>query len=187
MTIAHDIQSIGFLTGIRESALVFPILLATHLAIIAAFGGMILMTDMRLLDLGLKSRPVSAVVGGVRIAKRFGFVLMVSVGLLLGLSEAEKYSINPFFWIKMTLLVCVLIHGAVFKSSVYDAAVAGKFDAPGSISKTARTAAWLSIIMWIAIPVMGRLIGYYEPKDKSNFPESPAKVLVVPAQQVASR
>lgn len=186
MTIAHDIQSIGFLTGIRESALVFPVLLTTHLAIIAAFGGMILMTDMRLLDLALKSRPVSDVVSGLRVWKRVGFVLMVSVGLLLGCSEAEKYSINPFFWIKMSLLVCVLIHAAVYRRSVYDDAVAGKFDGPAGIPQRARTAAILSLILWVCIPVMGRLIGYYEPKDKNNPPAeliSPAP----PPTAVASR
>ena len=182
MGIAHAIQSVGFLTQIRESALVFPVLLSTHLAIIAAFGGMILMTDMRLLNLALTSRPVSDVVQGVRIWKRIGFVLMVSVGLLLGCSEAEKYSINPFFWIKMSLLVCVLVHGAAYRHSVYDEAVAGKFDGAAGIPQRARTAAILSLILWVGIPVMGRLIGYYEPKDKTLPPAE----LILPAPSPAS-
>jgi hypothetical protein len=142
---------------------------------------MILMTDMRLLDLGLKRWPVSDVVSGMRIAKRVGFVLMVSVGLLLGLSEAEKYSINPFFWVKMALLLCVLIHAIAFRST-YDDAVAKKFDAPGAIPQRARTAAILSLIMWVGIPTMGRLIGYYEPKDKANLPPV---VEVVPSSPAA--
>jgi len=186
MGIAHAIQSVGFLTDIRESALVFPVLLTTHLAIIAAFGGMILMTDMRLLNLALKSRAVSDVVQGVRIWKRVGFVAMMTVGLLLGCSEAEKYSINPFFWVKMSLLACVAIHALVYRKSVYDDAVAGKFDGPNGIPQRARTAAIVSLILWTGIPVMGRLIGYYEPKDKNN----PPAALVAPAPTptaVASR
>ncbi|HEY7390790.1 MAG TPA: hypothetical protein VH640_19905, partial [Bryobacteraceae bacterium] len=71
------IQSIGFLTAIRESAMVYPVIMATHLSCIALFGGMILMTDMRLLGLGLKRYTVSEVVNAVRTPKRVGFVIMV--------------------------------------------------------------------------------------------------------------
>src|SRR5579863_8445693 len=54
MTIYHDIQSIGFLTDIRESALVYPVIMTTHLACIAVFGGLILITDLRMLGVALK-------------------------------------------------------------------------------------------------------------------------------------
>jgi hypothetical protein len=47
--ISHSIQSIGFLTYIRESGYTYPMILSTHLATIAVFGGMILMTDFRIL------------------------------------------------------------------------------------------------------------------------------------------
>ena len=49
MTIAHSLQSIDFLTAIRESALVYPVILSTHLACIAVFGGMIASTFLNLL------------------------------------------------------------------------------------------------------------------------------------------
>ena len=62
MGISDSIQSIDFLTAIRESALVYPSLLGTHLACIAFFGGMILMTDLRLLGVSLKSLTITEVV-----------------------------------------------------------------------------------------------------------------------------
>jgi hypothetical protein len=71
-SIFHSIQSIGFLSDFRESALVYPIVMSTHLSCIAVFGGMILMTDMRLLGLALKSYSVTEVVEGLRFWKRLG-------------------------------------------------------------------------------------------------------------------
>src|SRR5581483_389042 len=118
MTISQTIQSIGFLTDLRESALVFPILLSTHLTCIAVFGGMILMTDLRLLGIALTDRPVSDVVNQFRIWKRVGFCIMVTMGALLAGSEAEKYSANPFFWVKMMFLVLVAVHAFIFRPRV---------------------------------------------------------------------
>jgi hypothetical protein len=58
--------STNFGTSIRESAYMYPIILSTHLVAIALFGGMLLMSDMRLLGWALKDQPVSTIVGGLR-------------------------------------------------------------------------------------------------------------------------
>src|SRR5262249_45007341 len=108
--IFHLIQSIGFLTDFSESGLVYPVVMATHLACIAVFGGMILMTDMRLLGLALKDYTITEVVSALRPWKRVGGTIMICMGLLLGTCEADKYYPNPFFWWKMTFLAMVAIH-----------------------------------------------------------------------------
>ena len=61
--ISHQIQSIGFLTYIRESGYTYPMILSTHLATICIFGGLILMTDLRILGLTMREVPVTDVVG----------------------------------------------------------------------------------------------------------------------------
>src|SRR6185437_8102937 len=94
MTIAevsHAIQSTGFFTSVRQSALFYPTVMATHLTCIAIFGGMILMTDLRLLGLALTSTPIASVIESTRNWKRFGFVLMVSCGILLAGSKLDTY------------------------------------------------------------------------------------------------
>lgn len=175
LSFAHDLQSIGFLTDIRESAVVYPIIMTTHLCTIAAFGGMILMSDLRLLGWAMQSRPVSDVVGGLRKWKWLGFCIMIAAGLLLGTSEAEKYSINPYFWIKMTILALILIHAAVFHGSVYNAAADKKFDGPGGVPQRARVAAALSLVLWMGMVTAGRWIGYYEPKQGQRAGLAPAQ------------
>jgi uncharacterized membrane protein len=159
----HSIQSIGFLTDIRESAVVYPVIMTTHLACIAVFGGLILMTDLRLLGLALKDYKISEVVEGLRPWKRLGGALMITMGLLLGASEGDKYYINPFFWTKMALLCCIGIHALVFRPLVYNRAK--EIDKLPAIPTEAKAAAMLSLVLWFSVMTMGRLIGYYEPKQ----------------------
>jgi hypothetical protein len=162
-SIMHSIQMIGFLTDIRESALVYPVIMTTHLACIAVFGGLIVMTDLRLLGLALKDYKISEVVNGLRPWKRLGGTIMIAMGLLLGTSEGDKYYINPFFWTKMTLLCCIAIHALIFRPLVYNRAK--DFDNLPEIPGQVKAAGALSLILWFSVMTMGRLIGYYEPKQ----------------------
>jgi len=163
MTISESIQSIDFLTAIRESALVYPIILGTHLTCIAVFGGMILMTDLRLLGFCLKNLTITEVVTSLRPWKRVGGVVMITCGLLLGSSEAVKYAPNPYFWTKMVVLTCIGIHALVFRPLVYNNTEA--LDSSPVIPTSAKAAAWLSMFLWLSMACLGRLIAYYEPRQ----------------------
>ena len=162
MSIAETIESIGFLTDLRESALVYPIVMTTHLACIAVFGGMILMTDLRLLGIAMTDRSVTQVVDQFRFWKRLGFCIMVTMGALLASSEAVKYSGNPYFWAKMSLLVLVAVHAAIFRPRVYNNTA--EIDRAPALPSQAKLAGALSLCLWLGVLTMGRLIGYYEPK-----------------------
>lgn len=163
MSIANSLQSIGFLTDFRESALVYPLVLATHLACIALFGGMILITDLRLLGLTYKGLTITDVVTSFRPWKRLGGVIMISMGLLLATSEAVKYAPNPYFWTKMTVLALIGIHALVFRPIVYNKTE--ELDRSPVIPTKAKVAACLSLVLWTSMFTMGRLIAYYEPKE----------------------
>ena len=175
--ISHQIQSIGFLTYIRESGYTYPMILSIHLATIAVFGGMILMTDLRILGLAMRSVPVSEVYGQLRRWKQLGFVIMVTMGLLLALSEMDKYYGNPYFLMKMSLLVLVAVHAIVFRKSVYGNTEA--LDRAPQMPALAKIAAISSLVLWIGIASCGRWIAYYEPKDKDKG--KPALSLNIPA------
>jgi hypothetical protein len=90
----------------------------------------------------------------------------VAMGALLAGSEAEKYSINPFFWCKMVTLALIGVHALVFRRSVY--AKASEFDRTGVIPGRAKLAAALSLLLWTGMVTFGRLIGYYEPAQKTQ-------------------
>src|SRR5262245_28994206 len=134
------IQDLGVFTAVRESALVYPILLSIHLTCIAIFGGLILFTNLRLLGWVLTDVPAEELIRALRPWKHLGFVLMISAGALLGGSKAEDYLTNPFFLIKMALLASIGVHGMVFRPIVYR-----RPGGPRSPS-AARAAAVLSIL-----------------------------------------
>lgn len=163
MTISESMQSIDFLTALRESALMYPIVLGTHLACIAVFGGMILMTDLRLLGLTFKSLTITEVVTSLRPWKRLGGVIMITCGLLLGTSEAVKYAPNPYFWTKMTILALIGVHALIFRPIVYNKTE--ELDRSPVIPTKAKAAAIISLCLWSGMFIMGRLIAYYEPKQ----------------------
>ena len=85
-SVGQSVQDIAVFTAVRESRLVYPILLSTHLACIAIFGGLILVTNLRLLGWTLTDIPAADMIRALRPWKQFGFVVMVTCGVLLAAS-----------------------------------------------------------------------------------------------------
>jgi hypothetical protein len=155
------LQLTSFFTELRGSAYVYPIVLSLHMIGIALFGGMILMTDMRLLGWSMRKRSIADVVDQFRVPKRWGLLLTVTCGFLMFGSKAEEYYYNAFFRTKLILLALVLVHELTFNRSVY--AHPAALDQAAAIPATAKLAAALSLLLWISIACCGRGIGYIEP------------------------
>jgi hypothetical protein len=49
-SVGRTLQELRGFTAVRESAYVYPVILSTHVACIALFGGLILLTNVRLLE-----------------------------------------------------------------------------------------------------------------------------------------
>jgi hypothetical protein len=160
LSFALRIQATDFFTYLRGSGYVYPAILSLHMVAIAFFGGMILMTDMRLLGLAFTRRPVADLMDQLRVPKRYGFLLAATCGLLMLGCKAEEYYYNAFFRAKVALLILVVVHALAFRGSVYNRAA--EFDRDG-VPGRAKLAAALSLLLWIGIACMGRGIGYIEP------------------------
>jgi len=148
-------------TALRESALVFPVILSLHLTGMGLFGGLILMTDLRILGIALTKHPVSDIVNGLRPWKHLGLTLTATCGALLLWSKAAIYYPNPYLWIKLTLFALIIIHSLVFRGVYRNI---GDLDRSPAIPGRAKLAAALSIVLWISVVTAGRWIGYWEPK-----------------------
>jgi hypothetical protein len=171
MSIAEFSQwvvSLDVFTSLRESALAYPVIMSLHLSSIAVFGGLILMTDLRLLGLAMPNITVSGIIAQTRVWKRIGFVIMVTCGVLLGGAKLDKYYDNPYFQLKLLFLLLVGVHAMVFHRSVYGNAV--ELDRAPAIPPIAKTAACLSLVLWIGIVSMGRWIAYYERPGERGAP-----------------
>jgi hypothetical protein len=97
---AHWLEGREWAMDFAASVHAYPIVLAIHLSCIAVFGGMILVTNLRLLGWALTDYPVTEVVSRLRAWKAAGFLIMAACGILLAGSEAGKYYANTYFWIK---------------------------------------------------------------------------------------
>ena len=161
LSFAQWIQATQFFTYLRGSANTYPIVMALHMVGIAFFGGMILMTDLRLLGVAMRKHSIADVIGQFRVPKRWGLLLTVTCGILLAGSKAEEYYYNAFFRAKLILLATVIIFELVFYRSVY--ANPAALDQAPRTPGTAKTAAALSLVLWISIACCGRGIGYIEP------------------------
>ena len=150
------VESTDLSTAIREGALPYPIIGGFHLLAIALFGGMLVITDLRLLGWALGRWRVSDIVREFRAWKRAGFVLVVASGLLLAWAEPLKLSRSPSFWVKMALLTLVGVHAVVFRRPVYE----NTEELDGRVSSRAKWAAALSLVLWAGLIVSGRLIAF---------------------------
>ncbi len=170
------LQFTGFFTELRGSSYVYPIVLSLHMIGIAFFGGMILMTDLRLLGLVMRKRSIADVVNQFRVPKRWGLLLTITCGFLMFGSKAEEYYYNEFFRTKLILLAVVLVTELVFYRSVY--ANPEALDRTPNAPVNAKLAAALSLLLWISIACCGRGIGYIEPPlDKIHAQLLPASIL----------
>jgi len=178
--ISNAIQNLPYFTVVRESGLLYPVLLSSHLTMIAVFGGLILLTDLRLLNAAMRSIPASAVVAKTRPWKHVGLTIMLLLGIHLGGAKFHDYYDNPYFLMKMSLLVCVFIHAMVFRKSVYRNPKA--LDSPDGPPAAAKLAATLSLVIWVSILSCGRLIAYWD-----NPNNQPGKAPQIPAGQTYGR
>jgi|SRR5579864_8455709 hypothetical protein len=154
------LQYTTFATEFRQSALVYPIVLIAHLTGMGLFGGMIAITDMRLLGWAMRSSSITDVVEQLRVWKWIGFVMVVGCGVMLLSAKAELYYHNPFYWAKMTLLALVGVHALVFHRSVYGNTAA--LDSAPTVPRVAKVAACISLVLWIGLVTAGRSIAYYD-------------------------
>src|SRR6202162_6701136 len=154
------VSSLEFFTSLRESALAYPIIMSLHLSAMPVSGRLILMTALRLLGLAMSNTRVSDVIAQTRTWKRIGFVVMVTCGVLLAGAKLDKYYDNPYFQLKLLFLTLVGVHALVFHRSVYGNA--SELDRGPALPAIAKTAACLSLVLWIGILSFGRWIAYYE-------------------------
>jgi hypothetical protein len=176
LSLAQWIQSTQFFTALRSSWYVYPIVMSTHLLGIALFGGLVLMTNLRLLGLVMRKHSITAVVDQLRVAKRVGLILVATCGILMLGSKAEEYYYNIFVRIKLLLLALMFLHGWVFRKTVYYNTQ--ELDRAPEIPGQAKLAACLSLVLWAGIACAGRGIGYIDPpleKIHASIRYSPAE------------
>ena len=154
--VGRGLQDASLFTAIRESHYVYPVLLSTHLATLAVFGGAILATNLRLLGRAFVAVPIASLLDRLRPWKYVGFMMMVTTGGLIAGSKASEYLVNPYFQAKLVLLTLIGVHGVLFRQSIYRNPQLAH-DGPAT-----RIAGTLSLVLWIGVLSLGRWIAYFD-------------------------
>jgi len=141
--------------AMRDSTWAFAIVEIGHLLALAAFGGAVLLVNLRFLGMGLRTQSVSTVAREFLPVTLGGVTVMAISGFLMVANGPVRYYYNPAFRLKIALFVfAVVFHFAVLVWAAYRK---GKEEASPPWLKPA---AVLSLILWLGVGVAGRAIGY---------------------------
>lgn len=152
------LENSGIADTIRENDLLFPVIESVHVLAICLVVGSILVVDLRLLGLASTKWTVGRVTRAILPLTWGAFVVAVVSGGLMFISNATKYLGNGFFVAKMVLIGVAGLNMVVFH--VVGAGDLPKWESQSRLPLPARLAGGLSILLWVAVVVCGRWIGF---------------------------
>src|SRR5262245_34725733 len=147
----------------RNHVLAMPLVEAAHVLCIAVVFGTILVVDLRLLGLFDRHRAVTRVADEMLRLTWIAFIGAVLTGALYFAANASTYWFNTAFRFKMLAIVLAGVNMAVFQFVTYRGVAA--WDRDASLPRAARIAGGLSILIWTAVVVLGRVIGFTKGYD----------------------
>jgi len=160
-----SVQQICILLGeshgsvaLRESLWVYPIVETIHVLTLCLFVGFIALLDLRLINVLLRRAPVSMIAGKLLPWALVGFVLMTISGGALFYSNPARFYGDVFFRTKLVLLAGAGLNALVFHTGIYQHIA--EWDTAAVTPARARLAGAISLTLWAAIVIVGRLIAY---------------------------
>jgi hypothetical protein len=143
----------------RHSLDVYPVVEGMHVLGLAFSVGTVVWLDLRLAGAVMRRYPVSEVFGSVKPWMLAGFGNMILTGAMLFVSHAEQAYHSPYFRAKVVMLLLALINVAIFHWTIDRRRI--EWDKAPFPPLQARVAGILSLVLWIAIIVVGRLMAYH--------------------------
>lgn len=162
MTCANRVLS-AFLDSLEQSTLAvalsgsvwaYPLVNAAHIVGIALLFGAIVPLDLRLAGARreLDATRLSRLLLPVAI---FGFVLAAVAGGLLFITDADDYADSTLFQAKLISIALALANALALRLA------SGRRRRRGATAVGVRVAATASILLWLTVIVLGRLVGYF--------------------------
>ena len=146
-------------TTIASSEWMFPTLETIHVISIVTVIGCVAAMDLRLLGITSRGKSVQAMERDTLPLTWIAFAIALVSGGLLFVSKATSYMVNPYFLTKDALMllagVNMLAFHFLFSKDIDQWGKPG-----GAIPLSAKLSATLSLLLWMAIPFCGRVIGF---------------------------
>ena len=131
-----------------------PIIQVVHMVAIAASFASILMINARMFNIAGSSTMSDTANRYIRVLW-WALVVLVLSGIAMIIGEPVRELINPFFWIKMGLVVFGILVSIWFHKGVLKHVAAGR-----DIVATDKATGVFLVILWMMIMYCGRFIAY---------------------------
>ena len=146
------LEQVRLVVALRQSALVYPLVNSLHIVGIALLFGAIVPLDLRLIGWRRRAGAVDDVAALLLPVAITGLVLAVAAGMLLFATDARGYAASTPFRVKLLLLSAALLNAIALRFVPWQSA--------GPVGLRIRIAAAASILLWLGVIVLGRLVGY---------------------------
>jgi hypothetical protein len=143
---------------LQDHSWVVPTSQSIHILAVSIVFGSACMINLRLLGVGRSGRSVSQLSNTVVPWMWGGLAVLLFTGIVQIITEPVRQFVTPMFWAKMMMIVVVGAMTALYARAVRRNAPA--WDAAASRPWTAKLFALTSTLLWLAIIVCGRFIGY---------------------------
>lgn len=141
--------------AMRSSPALYPAVEILHIFGFVMLVGSIVALDLRVLGLG-RAIPIQPMAQLLLPLSRFGFLLAISMGLLLFSADASHVARNPAFQAKALLIALALVTVVIAHAGAWRRVALWGDEAPGS----AKVTALASLVLWLGVVCAGRLIAY---------------------------
>lgn len=154
----ETLQSLSWAVFIHKKAWAFTTIQVIHFFTVSMVLGTIVIVDLRLLGFVAIKRPFAELSRQLLPFTWAAFVLTVMTGLLMFISQATEYFVNPVFWIKMAVIVLAGINMMIFEFiTVRDVQ---NWSLDPTPPPRARLAGGISIACWVLVVILGRVISF---------------------------
>jgi hypothetical protein len=152
------LEASALAADLRDSRWVYPFVNAGHILGVALLVGAIVPLDLRLLGCW-RTLPIAGLWRVTTSTALGGLVLVATCGALLFIARATEYAASPFFLGKMGLLGAAVVNAMFARRRAlryFATSPAAEISPPPSL----RNAAGFSLLAWVGVLCLGRLIGY---------------------------
>jgi len=156
--ILKSLETTALAGRIRDSLFLFPLIESTHVIGLALVFGTIGIIDLRLLGLASTERPFQRMWSDILKWTWAAFALTALTGALMFITNAGVYYHNFFFRTKMLLLALTAVNMLAFDLTARR--TVDRWDRAPSAPRAGKAVAAVSLVLWIGIIFMGRIIGF---------------------------
>ena len=136
---------------VRSSLWLFPVIQSFHLIGLGILGGAVVVGDLRLMGILMRTESTRYVIRVTRPWFNFGLFILIITGIPLFLSEAVKCYYSRAFWIKIS---CLLL-GTLFVYFIRNPIVLSKDE-----NFMIKIIGFISFSLWVVTAASGRWIGF---------------------------